>query len=44
MHELFRNALLERRLNFTEIRGEHHERLAGAVSAIDSLMLGLAAK
>ncbi|HEX9725397.1 MAG TPA: ATP-binding protein [Vicinamibacteria bacterium] len=44
MQELFRNALLDRRLNFTEIRGEHHERLAEAVSAIDSLILGRAAK
>jgi NadR type nicotinamide-nucleotide adenylyltransferase len=44
MHELFRNALLEHRLNFTEIRGEHEERLAEAVSAIDSVMLGRAAK
>jgi len=44
MHELFRNALLERRLNFREVRGGHHERLAEAVAAIDSLMLGPAAK
>ena len=44
MHELFRNALLERQLNFTEVRGGHRERLAEAVSAIDSLMLGPAAK
>ncbi|MGH9462468.1 MAG: AAA family ATPase, partial [Vicinamibacteria bacterium] len=43
MQELFRNALLERRVNFTEIRGGRHERLAEAVSAIDSLMLGRAA-
>ena len=39
MHELFRNALLERHLTFVEIRGSHDERLAAAVSAIDPLVL-----
>ena len=39
MHELFRSALLHRRLSFAEIRGPHDERLAAAVSAIDPLML-----
>jgi NadR type nicotinamide-nucleotide adenylyltransferase len=44
MHELFRNALLERRLNFTEVRGGHDERLAEAVTAIESLLPGRAAR
>ncbi len=39
MHELFRNALLDRHLTVVEIRGSHDERLAAAVSAIDPLVL-----
>ena len=44
MHELFRSALLNRRLSFAEICGSHDERLAAAASAIDPLMLRPAVK
>ena len=39
LHELFRGALVERRLTFTKIRGSHGERLDAAVSVIDRLIL-----
>ena len=35
MHELFRNALVDRNLTFAEIHGSRVERLDAAVSAID---------
>jgi len=38
MHELFRCALVDRRLTFTEIRGSRGERLEAAVSLIDRLI------
>jgi NadR type nicotinamide-nucleotide adenylyltransferase len=44
MQELFRNALVGRRLPFTEIGGSRNERMAAAIAAIDSLKLGRTAK
>jgi len=44
MHELFRGALVDRRLTFTEIRGSRGERLEAAVSLIDRLISGHAGK
>ena len=38
MHELFRSALVDRRLTYAEIRGSHGERLRAAVSQIDELL------
>ena len=38
MHELFRSALIDRRLKFAGIRGSHGERLDAAVSVIDRLI------
>ncbi len=43
MHELFRCALVDRGLAFTEIRGSPGERLEAAVSLIDRLISGHAA-
>lgn len=37
MHELFRNALVDRHLTFAEIHGSRGERLGAAVSLIDRL-------
>ena len=39
MHELFRSALIDRRLTFAEIHGSHGERLEEASSVIDRLIL-----
>ena len=39
MHELFRSALIDRRLTFAEIRGSHGERLEASSSMIDRLIL-----
>jgi NadR type nicotinamide-nucleotide adenylyltransferase len=40
MHELFRSALIDRRLEFIEIRSSHGERLDAAISAIYRLIHG----
>ncbi len=44
MHELFRRALVDRRFTVAEIRGSRGERLEAAVSLIDRLVAGPAAK
>ncbi len=44
LHELFRCALVERRLTFTKIRGSPGERLDAAVSVIDPRILGHAVR
>ena len=44
MHELFRRTLVDRRLTFAEVHGSRRERLDAAVSWIDRLVSGRAAK
>ena len=44
VHELFRCALVERRLTFIKIHGSHGERLDAAVSVIDRLIRGHAVR
>jgi NadR type nicotinamide-nucleotide adenylyltransferase len=39
MQQLFRQALIDRRLEFTEIRGPRGDRLETAISAIDELLV-----